>query len=109
MSTPLLLIFCTVPDQRTAERLGEMLVAQGLAACVNISASTRSIYEWQGKIEQSDEVQLLIKTTKQRYQKCESALRAEHPYELPEIIAVPVEHGLDDFIKWVERCTNKPI
>ena len=86
-----------------------MLLEQKLAACVNISAPITSIYRWQGKTEQSDEILLLIKTTKERYQSCESAIRAEHPYELPEIIAVPVEQGLDDYLNWVERCTNKSI
>ena len=109
MPTPLLLILCTAPDRKTAERLAETLVEQGLAACVNFSAPITSVYRWQGKIEQSDEIQLSIKTTKARYQACESALRAIHPYELPEIIAVPVEQGLDDYITWVERCTNKSI
>ncbi|MES9863063.1 MAG: divalent-cation tolerance protein CutA [Candidatus Thiodiazotropha sp. LLP2] len=107
MPTPLLLILCTAPDRGTAERLAGTLVEQGLVACVNLSAPITSIYRWQGKTEQSDEIQLFIKTTKDRYQACESALRAEHPYELPEIIAVPVEQGLDDYITWVERCTNQ--
>jgi periplasmic divalent cation tolerance protein len=106
MPTPLLLMLCTTPDRSTAERLAEILVEQGLAACVNLSAPITSIYRWQGKTEQSDEILLLIKTTKERYQACESALRAAHPYELPEIIAVPVEQGLDDYVNWVERCTN---
>lgn len=109
MPTPLLLILCTAPDRATAERLAGMLVEQGLAACVNLSAPIRSIYRWQGKIEQSDEILLFIKTTKDRYQACESALRTEHPYELPEIIAVPVEQGLDDYTNWVERCVNQSI
>ncbi|MCG7900034.1 MAG: divalent-cation tolerance protein CutA [Candidatus Thiodiazotropha lotti] len=107
MPTSLLLMLCTAPDRGTAERLAGMLVEQELAACVNLSAPITSIYRWQGKTEQSEEVLLLIKTTKDRYQACESALRAEHPYELPEIIAVPVEQGLDDYVNWVERCTNQ--
>ncbi|MBW9259641.1 MAG: divalent-cation tolerance protein CutA [Candidatus Thiodiazotropha sp. (ex. Lucinisca nassula)] len=109
MPTTLLLMLCTVPDRGTAERLAGMLVEQELAACVNLSAPITSIYRWQGKTEQSEEILLLIKTTKERYQACESALRAEHPYELPEIIAVPVEQGLDDYVNWVERCTNQSI
>ncbi|MEJ2620836.1 MAG: divalent-cation tolerance protein CutA [Candidatus Thiodiazotropha sp.] len=107
MPTPLLLILCTAPDHGTAERLAGMLVEQELAACVNLSAPMTSIYRWQGKTEQSEEILLLIKTTQERYHACESALRTEHPYELPEIIAVPVEQGLGDYINWVERCTNQ--
>jgi periplasmic divalent cation tolerance protein len=109
MPTPLLLILCTTPDRGTAVRLAGMLVEQELAACVNLSAPITSIYRWQGKTEQSDEILLFIKTTKDRYQACEAAIRAEHPYELPEIIAVPVEQGLDEYMNWVERCTNQSI
>ncbi|MCG8016864.1 MAG: divalent-cation tolerance protein CutA [Candidatus Thiodiazotropha sp. 'RUGA'] len=109
MPTSLLLMLCTAPDRGTAERLAGMLVEQELAACVSLSAPITSIYRWQGETEQSEEILLLIKTTKDRYQACESALRAEHPYELPEIIAVPVEQGLDDYVNWVERCTNQSI
>jgi periplasmic divalent cation tolerance protein len=109
MSTPLLILLCTVPDRETAKDLAEMLVEKGLAACVNISSPITSIYRWQGKTEQSDEFQLFVKTTKDRYQACESVLLAKHPYELPEIIAVPVEQGLDGYLNWVERCTNQSI
>jgi periplasmic divalent cation tolerance protein len=109
MPTPLLLLLCTVPDRETAKHLAGMLVEQGLAACVNISSPITSIYRWQGKTEQSEEFQLVIKTTKDRYPACESALLAEHPYELPEIIAVPVEQGLDGYLNWVKRCTNQSI
>ncbi|MET0028253.1 MAG: divalent-cation tolerance protein CutA [Candidatus Thiodiazotropha sp.] len=106
MPTPALLILCTAPDRTTAERLAKHLVEKGLAACVSLSSPVTSIYRWQGQTETADEIQMLIKTTRQRYQACESALRAEHPYELPEIIAVPVEQGLDAYIDWVERCTD---
>ncbi|MET0066741.1 MAG: divalent-cation tolerance protein CutA [Candidatus Thiodiazotropha sp.] len=106
MPTPALLILCTAPDRSTAERLAKRLVEQGLAACVSLSPRVTSIYQWQGNIETAEEIQLIIKTTGHRYQACESALRAEHPYELPEIIAVPVEQGLDAYIDWVERCTD---
>ncbi len=106
MPTPALLILCTAPDRNTAERLAGLLVEQGLAACVSLSSPVMSIYRWQGSTETAEEILMMIKTTKHRYQACESALRAEHPYELPEIIAVPVEQGLDAYINWVERCTD---
>jgi periplasmic divalent cation tolerance protein len=106
MPTPLLLILCTVPDHKTAQHLAGQLIEEGWAACVNISAPVTSLYRWRGKLEQSDEIQLFIKTTQEHYPACESAIRAAHPYELPEIIAVPVEHGLDDYVNWVERCTK---
>ena len=77
-----------------------------LAACVNLIPQVTSIYEWQGQLEETGEVLMLIKTTKHNYPAVESALRAKHPYELPEILAVPVEQGLTGYLDWVERCTN---
>ncbi|MBT3013144.1 MAG: divalent-cation tolerance protein CutA [Candidatus Thiodiazotropha sp. (ex Lucina aurantia)] len=107
MPTPLLLILCTAPDRETALKLSRSLLEQRLAACVNLSPPVTSVYHWQGRLEESEEILLLIKTTKQQYNNVEATLRAQHPYELPEIIAVPVEQGLDDYIDWVERCTKE--
>ncbi|PVV13481.1 MAG: divalent-cation tolerance protein CutA [gamma proteobacterium symbiont of Ctena orbiculata] len=107
MPTPLLLILCTVPDRETGLKLAKALLDQGLAACVNLTSPVTSVYRWQGRLEQSDEVLLLIKSVEKHYQRVEALLRAQHPYELPEIIAVPVEQGLDDYLDWVERCTKE--
>ncbi|MET0062228.1 MAG: divalent-cation tolerance protein CutA [Candidatus Thiodiazotropha endolucinida] len=107
MPTPLLLILCTAPDRETALKLSRSLLEQRLAACVNLSPPVTSVYHWQGRLEESEEILLLIKTTEQQYNNVEATLRAQHPYELPEIIAVPVEQGLDDYIDWVERCTKE--
>lgn len=106
MPTPLLLILCTAPDRETALKLANSLLDQGLAACVNLTAPVTSVYRWQGQLEQSEEILLLIKSVEKHYQRVEALLRAQHPYELPEIIAVPVEQGLDDYLDWVERCTK---
>jgi periplasmic divalent cation tolerance protein len=106
MPTPYLLILCTAPDRETALKLSGSLLEQRLAACVNLTSPVTSVYYWQGQLEQSDEILLLIKTTREQYENVEAALRAEHPYELPEIIAVPVEQGLDDYLDWVDRCTK---
>jgi periplasmic divalent cation tolerance protein len=106
MPTPLLLILCTAPDRESALKLSNTLLEQGLAACVNLTSPVTSVYRWQGKLEQSEEILLLIKTTEKQYQRVEAALRAQHPYELPEIIAVPVELGLDEYLDWVERCVK---
>ncbi|MBL3600889.1 MAG: divalent-cation tolerance protein CutA [gamma proteobacterium endosymbiont of Lamellibrachia anaximandri] len=106
MPTNLLLVHCTVPDHQTGVRLAKTLVSQGLAACVNITTPVTSVYRWEGKLESADEHLLLIKTTKQQYGALEAQIRAQHPYELPEIIAVPVEHGLDGYLDWVEKCTT---
>lgn len=105
MPTQLLLVLCTVPDQKTALSIAEQLVDQQVAACVNITSPVTSVYRWEGNLESNDELLLLVKTTQARYQALETLLRSLHPYELPEIIAVPVEQGLNEYLKWVEQCT----
>jgi len=97
----ILLVLTTLPDQTTAETLASALVESRLAACVNILQPCRSIYRWQGTVETADEVPLLIKTTEARYPALEAAIRARHPYEIPEIIALPISLGLPGYLAWV--------
>ncbi|TMH73505.1 MAG: divalent-cation tolerance protein CutA [Betaproteobacteria bacterium] len=104
MST--LLVLTNLPDRAAAERLADMLVAKNLAACVNLLAPCRSVYRWKGALQHDEEHPLLIKTTAERYGALEEALRAAHPYELPEIIAVPVERGLPAYLDWVATETK---
>lgn len=78
---------------------------QGLAGCVNITSAITSVYRWEGKLQSSNELLLLIKTTGVKYPQLETLIRSLHPYELPEIIAVPVEQGLNEYLNWVEQCT----
>ncbi len=101
-----LLVITHLPDQASAEKLAAALVGEQLAACVNVLAPCQSVYRWQGAIEQISEVPLVIKTTTARYAAVETAIRARHPYELPEIIAVPVTQGLPDYLAWVIRETT---
>lgn len=96
-----LLVLTNLPDRAAAERIAELLIARQLAACVNILAPCRSVYRWQGEVQHDEEHPVLIKTTAERYDALEEALRAAHPYELPEIIAVPVERGLPAYLAWV--------
>lgn len=96
-----LLVITNVPDRAAAERIAAELVTEGAAACVNILAECTSIYRWQGKIEHTSEVPLLIKTTRAAYPRLESTLRKLHTYELPEIIALPVSAGLPEYLNWV--------
>lgn len=77
------------------------LVESRLAACVSVLAGCRSVYRWKGAVEESGEVPVLIKTSAERYPALEAALRERHPYELPEIVAVPVECGLPAYLQWV--------
>ena len=101
-----LLVLTNVPDRAVAERLADTLVANNLAACVNILAPCRSVYRWKGAVQHDEEHPLLIKTTAERYGALEAALRAGHPYELPEIIAVPIERGLPAYLDWVAAETK---
>jgi periplasmic divalent cation tolerance protein len=101
-----LLVLTNLPDQDSAHSLATALVTERLAACVNILEPCRSLYRWQGAIENTEEVPLLIKTTTERYAALEAAIRARHPYELPEIIAVPVAQGLPAYLAWLGNETR---
>lgn len=100
-----LLVMSTLPDRASAEKLARILVDARLAACVNVLAPCASIYRWHDAIEESAEIPVLIKTTARRYDQLESALRAHHPYELPEIVAVPLARGLPGYLGWVAAET----
>jgi periplasmic divalent cation tolerance protein len=103
-----LLVLTNLPDAASARALAEHVVAERLAACVNILAPCRSVYRWQGKVEESEEVPLLIKTTAASYAALEAAIRARHPYELPEIVAVPISRGLPAYLDWLAAETRPP-
>ena len=101
-----LLVLTNLPDRAAAERIAELLIGQRLAACVNILAPCRSVYRWKDEVQHDEEHPLLIKTSAQRYPALEQALRAAHPYELPEIVAVPIERGLPAYLDWVAAETK---
>jgi periplasmic divalent cation tolerance protein len=101
----ILLVITNLPDRAAAEKLADALIGQRVAACVNILAPCRSVYRWQDAVQHDEEHPLLIKTTRERYAALEAAIRALHPYELPEIIAVPVERGLPAYLDWVAAET----
>ena len=101
-----LLVFTNLPDRASAERLADALVEKHLAACVNILAPCRSVYRWKDAVQHDEEHPMLIKTTEARYAALEQAIRAGHPYELPEIIAVPIERGLPAYLDWVAAETK---
>ena len=101
-----LLVITNLPDRESAEKLADLLVERRLAACVNILAPCTSVYRWQGEIQRDEEHPLLIKTVKQRYAELEAAIRALHPFELPEIIAVTISGGLPAYLQWVQSETH---
>ena len=96
-----LLVLTNLPDAASAERIARLLVEQRLAACVNLLAPCTSVYRWQDDIETATEIPLLIKTSLLRYPALQAALTEAHPYELPEIIAVPIHKGLPAYLSWV--------
>ncbi len=97
------LVFCTCPDRESAGQLATALVEQHLAACVNILPGIHSVYRWQGEMESANELLLLIKTHSGVYRALERLIVQLHPYELPEIIAVPVENGLPAYLDWISE------
>lgn len=96
-----LVVLTTVERAEDGERLGRLLVERKLAACVQVLPPMTSIYRWQGKIEQAAEHLLLIKTTRAVYPELELAIKENHSYETPEIIALPIERGLRSYLDWL--------
>lgn len=109
MSIPsqVLLVCSNVPELELGKKIAAHLLQQRLAACVNILPAVQSHYRWQGALEQASEHMLQIKTTQARYSEVEAAIKAMHPYEVPEIIALPVIDGLPAYLEWVRQETNK--
>jgi periplasmic divalent cation tolerance protein len=105
-SNSVLLVMTTAPDASTAQKIARALVERRLAACVNILSPCQSVYNWQGAVEDSNEVPMLIKTTAARYGALEAAITAIHPYEVPEIVALPLSHGLPEYLSWVIAETH---
>ena len=99
------LVITNCPDEETANRIALAVVEEKLAACVNILPRVQSIYRWQGAVESAVEVPLLIKTTAACYPALEAAIRERHPYDIPEIIALPVTTGLPAYLNWVAEET----
>jgi len=103
------MVYCTCPDHDAAISMANSVVDAQLAACINIIPGLTSIYHWQGERKQGTEELLLIKTTIEAYPALEKHLATEHPYELPEIIAVPIKVGLPAYLDWInESCVLTP-
>jgi periplasmic divalent cation tolerance protein len=99
--TDVLTVLCTCPEAATARRLAGGLVEQGLAACVNILPEIRSIYRWHGALQEDAEALMIAKTTRQAYARLEAWLVEHHPYDVPEVLALPVQAGSPDYLGWV--------
>lgn len=103
-----LLILTNCPDEESAKAIALALVESKLAACVNILPCVQSIYRWQGVVESATEIPLFIKSTATNYPALEAAIRERHPYDLPEIIALPIQAGLPAYLNWVAAETAQP-
>ncbi|WP_303902489.1 divalent-cation tolerance protein CutA [Thiohalomonas denitrificans] len=101
------LVITTCPDQSSADDLAAYLVEHRFAACVNVIPGMRSYYQWKGKVCNDTEFVLLIKTRTDRYPRLEEAIVEHHPYELPEVIALPIEAGLGGYLRWIDEQTGK--
>jgi periplasmic divalent cation tolerance protein len=102
-----LLVLTNVPDRSAAEKLALALIERRAAACVNVLPACHSIYRWRGTVETRDEIPLLIKTTVANYPLIETIVRAQHPDDVPELIAVPITHGLPAYLDWVAMETER--
>lgn len=105
-NTEFQLVLCTCPDQESARHIAERLVKERLAACVSLLPGLTSVYRWQGALQCEAEVLLLIKTVAGQFAPLTETLREMHPYEVPEIIALPIAAGLADYLTWVRTCTQ---
>jgi periplasmic divalent cation tolerance protein len=101
-----LVVLCTCPDEDTGRRIAATLVEEHLAACVNRMPGVRSTYRWQGQVQDEPEVLLIIKTVTSRYAELELRLKALHPYDVPEIIALPVVTGSAHYLAWIAAETG---
>lgn len=106
MNRDVLLACSTFPDLETARSIARQLVEQNVAACVNLIPAIESIYRWQGKVEHTPEVIAFFKTTARRYVAFQEALKSLHPYDVPEIICVPIEDGLPEYLDWVSTSCS---
>lgn len=94
-------VLCTAPDEATAQELAGTVLAEKLAACVTILPGATSLYYWEGKLEQEYEVQLLLKTDTAHLQALFASIKSHHPYQTPELLALPVTHGDYDYLSWL--------
>ena len=101
-----IIVLTSVPDGVVASALAKALLDDRLAACVNIGGPVRSIYHWRGRIETGHEVPVAIKTLAALYSSVEQAIRKIHPYDTPEIIAIPVVHGDERYLDWITAETT---
>jgi len=108
MAEEVLVILTTWPDAEKARAAARVLIDERLVACANIVPAVEAIYRWEGNIETASEALMILKSTIGRYVELETRIKALHPYEVPEIVALPVSDGLIAYLRWVQDCCNAP-
>jgi len=108
MKTKIFIVIVTYPDRSDAEYIADESVREGLAACAQVFGPIRSTFQWRGKLQTEEEWFCHIKTTSAKYDAIERFIKRHHPYEDPEIIAVPIERGSKEYLRWIERATSAP-
>jgi periplasmic divalent cation tolerance protein len=101
-----IVVMVTVGSEGEATKISKILVERGLAACVNIIPGVRSIFRWDGNITEEQEFLLLAKTVKQAFEQLTRAVKANHSYRVPEIIALPIQHGSEEYLSWIRDMTK---
>lgn len=103
MNTDYCVVYCTCPEEETAEQLSQLLLEKRLVACINILPNVTSHYIWKSNLQTGSEVLMVMKTTQSNLQKLEKTILAVHPYEFPEFIAMPIIYGNRDYLNWVDE------
>lgn len=101
-----IVVYITAPNENEAARIAKTIVEERLAGCVNIVRGIRSIYTWQGKIEDESEVLMIVKTQKGLFESLSKRVKELHSYTVPEIIAIPIIDGSEDYLKWLKDVTG---
>jgi len=101
-----ILVLCTCPSLGEADAVATALIEERLAACVNRLPGIKSLYRWEGRVTHDDEILLLIKTSADLFDRLEKTIKTLHPYETPEIIAVPIVAGSAEYLRWIEESTQ---
>lgn len=101
-----IVVYITVPTEEEASRIAKTIVEERIAGCVNIVKGIRSIYNWQGKIEDDEELLMIIKTQRHLFERLKRRVKELHSYTVPEIIALPIIEGSEDYLKWLKEVSG---
>ena len=98
-----IVVFCTTPSNEISIQIAEECIKKKIAACCNIVPGITSVYQWQGKVEKSDEELIILKSTEDNFDSIEKIINGIHPYEVPEIISVKINNGNEPYLNWINQ------